>query len=110
MLSNGKINYACVWTGDKNSPIHGPNGWFTKWAQNVATAQKLGQELVCVINNFDPRPDCMGQGQTTEVVYMRKEKITFKTITFKDFMKLITSRGPVGKVLAEQILGGCNIL
>ena len=40
---NGLFDYACVWTGNNNSPME---EWFVPWKENVLEAQRKGMTLL----------------------------------------------------------------
>eukprot|EP00964_Phaeocystis_antarctica_P097177 scaffold63345_cov76-Phaeocystis_antarctica.AAC.1 len=43
MVGDGRLNFACVWTGDNNSPS---SEWYDPWVINVDEAVKRGMSLL----------------------------------------------------------------
>ena len=88
---NGAFDYACVWTGNENSP---EKEWFEPWKKNVLDARARGMRLLVLGHEDCINPggsQCqhttpfgtketfrLGGGQTTEVKWMNKQGISYK--------------------------------
>jgi hypothetical protein len=89
MVGGGQLNFACVWTGDTNSPT---SEWYDPWVRNVDEAVKRGMTLLVyghsdhpVENQFTHVSPLWGEqkyrlggGQLAEVKHMNKRGIRYK--------------------------------
>ena len=87
---NNSFDFACVWTGNSNSPM---KEWFDPWKENVLQAQKKGMKLL-VLGHQDcnttggaqikmdfpvgKKTFRLGSGQTTEVKWMNEQGISYE--------------------------------
>ena len=79
------VNFACVWTGDDNSPT---SKWFDPWVKNVDKARELGMTLIVYGHSNHPDEENqfthgeqkfrLGKGQQAEVKYMNERGIPYK--------------------------------
>ena len=89
MVGGGRLNFACVWTGDNNSPT---SEWYDPWVNNVDEAVKRGMTLLVYghsdhleENQFKHLSPMWGEqkyrlggGQQAEVKHMNKKGIRYK--------------------------------
>ena len=84
------VNYACVWTGNNESPM---SEWFDPWVVNVDKAVERGMTLIVYGHSNHPdeknqfkhvSPEWgeqnfrLGAGQQAEVKYMNENNIPYK--------------------------------
>ena len=89
MVAGGRLNFACVWTGDNNSPA---SEWFDPWVLNVDEAVKRGMTLLVYGHSDHPEENQfthvsplwgeqkfrLGAGQQAEVKHMNEKGIQYK--------------------------------
>ena len=89
MVGGGQLNFACVWTGDTNSPT---SEWYDPWVRNVDEAVKRGMTLLVYGHSDHPAENQfthvsplwgeqkyrLGAGQLAEVKHMNKRGIRYK--------------------------------
>ena len=85
------VNFACVWTGDNNSPM---SEWFDPWVENVVKARERGMTLLVYGHSNHPEENPfkhvspergeqkfrLGVGQQAEVKYMNEQGIPYKVL------------------------------
>jgi len=89
MVGGGQLNFACVWTGDTNSPT---SEWYDPWVVNVDEAVKRGMTLLVYGHSDHPVENQfthvsplwgeqkyrLGAGQQAEVKHMNERGIRYK--------------------------------
>ena len=89
MVGGGWLNFACVWTGDNNSPT---SEWYDPWVNNVDEAVKRGMTLLVYGHSDHPEENQfkhasplwgeqkyrLGAGQQAEVKHMNERGIQYK--------------------------------
>ena len=89
MVGGGQLNFACVWTGDNNSPR---SEWYDPWVINVDEAVKRGMTLLVYGHSDHPEENQfkhasplwgeqkyrLGAGQQAEVQHMNEKGIKYK--------------------------------
>ena len=89
MVGGGQLNFACVWTGDNNSPA---SEWYDPWVINVDEAVKRGMVLIVYGHSDHPEENQfkhisplwgeqkfrLGAGQQAEVKHMNERGIQYK--------------------------------
>ena len=89
MVGGGELNFACVWTGDSNSPT---SEWYDPWVVNVDEAVKRGMTLLVYGHSDHPVENQfthvsplwgeqkyrLGAGQQAEVKHMNERGIRYK--------------------------------
>ena len=89
MVGGGQLNFACVWTGDNNSPT---SEWYDPWVVNVDEAVKRGMTLLVYGHSDHPVENQfthvsplwgeqkyrLGAGQQAEVKHMNERGIRYK--------------------------------
>ena len=114
MVGGGRLNFACVWTGDNNSPA---SEWFDPWVLNVDEAVKRGMTLLVYGHSDHPEENQfkhvsplwgeqkyrLGGGQQAEVKHMNEKGVQYKVfekgIQYKVFPKLSRRLSPGPRVL-----------
>eukprot|EP00964_Phaeocystis_antarctica_P030594 scaffold17294_cov78-Phaeocystis_antarctica.AAC.1 len=116
MVAGGRLNFACVWTGDNDSPI---SEWYDPWVINVDEAVKRGMTLLVYGHSDHPEENQfthvsplwgeqkyrLGGGQQAEVKHMNEKGIQYKVFALGtgftgtsftgDALKRAASDGPV---------------
>ena len=89
MVGGGQLNFACVWTGDNNSPT---SEWYDPWVINVDKAVERGMTLLVYGHSDHPEENQfkhisplwgeqkfrLGAGQQAEVKHMNERGIQYK--------------------------------
>mmetsp|Transcript_6485 Transcript_6485/g.16022 ORF Transcript_6485/g.16022 Transcript_6485/m.16022 type:complete len:119 (+) Transcript_6485:1-357(+) len=89
MVGGGELNFACVWTGDNNSPT---SEWYDPWVVNVDEAVERGMTLLVYGHSDHPVENQfthvsplwgeqkyrLGAGQQAEVKHMNERGIRYK--------------------------------
>ena len=89
MVGGGHLNFACVWTGDNNSPT---SEWYDPWVVNVDEAVERGMTLLVYGHSDHPVENQfthvsplwgeqkyrLGAGQQAEVKHMNERGIRYK--------------------------------
>ena len=89
MVGGGELNFACVWTGDSNSPT---SEWYDPWVVNVDEAVERGMTLLVYGHSDHPVENQfthvsplwgeqkyrLGAGQQAEVKHMNERGIRYK--------------------------------
>ena len=60
--------YACVWTGNPDSP---ESEWYDPWVLNINKAVKLGKDIIVVGKDGES----LGYGQGKEIRYLNEKNI-----------------------------------
>ena len=116
MVGGDRLNFACVWTGDNNSPI---SEWYDPWVINVDEAVKRGMTLLVYGHSDHPEENQfkhasplwgeqkyrLGAGQQAEVKHMNEKGIQYKVFALGtgftgtgftgDALKRAASDGPI---------------
>ena len=116
MVGDGRLNFACVWTGDNNSPT---SEWWDPWVLNVDEAVKQGMTLLVYGHSDHPEENQfkhvsplwgeqkyrLGAGQQAEVKHMNERGIRYKVFALGtgftgtsftgDALKRAASDGPI---------------
>ena len=116
MVGGGRLNFACVWTGDTNRPT---SEWYDPWVMNVDEAAKRGMTLLVYGHSDHPEENQfrhlsplwgeqkyrLGAGQQAEVKHMNEKGIQYKVFALGtgfagtgftgDTLKRAASDGPI---------------
>ena len=127
MVGGGQLNFACVWTGDTNSPT---SEWYDPWVVNVDEAVKRGMTLLVYGHSNHPVENQfthvsplwgeqkyrLGAGQQAEVKHMNERGIRYKVFALGtgfvgtgftgDALVKAASDGPIALIGLASIGGG----
>ena len=86
LISSRVYSWACVWTGDENSPR---SEWYDPWVVNVEKARAAG--MLLIFCHPDSGPDDIGKGQTVEKEYLEGKGYAFTLKPISEVLRLFRS-------------------